>query len=180
MPPRGPKLPLFATLFGASPGGASFSGQALLAPFLALTAVLATPVITLAGFPGGVGTPPLSDYRWDYRPLVLFAPAEADPDYRAMLSGLEANRDGLDDREMVVLGVVGSRVDVLAAPPGAPAPPSATALRRYYEAPAGDFGLRLVGKDGGVKLDRARDVGWADIFSQIDSMPMRQREMRGG
>jgi hypothetical protein len=37
----------------------------------------------------------------------------------------------------------------------------------------------LVGKDGGVKLERSGPVSLSVIFALIDSMPMRQREMQG-
>ncbi len=40
------------------------------------------------------------------------------------------------------------------------------------------FEVLLVGKDGGVKLRRDTPVPVADINSLIDSMPMRQSEMR--
>jgi hypothetical protein len=36
----------------------------------------------------------------------------------------------------------------------------------------------LVGKDGGIKLKRGDQVDLREIFGLIDSMPMRQREMR--
>jgi len=40
------------------------------------------------------------------------------------------------------------------------------------------FALRLIGKDGTVKLSRAQAVPMAEIYTLIDGMPMRQREMQ--
>jgi len=51
-------------------------------------------------------------------------------------------------------------------------------LRTHYGVEAGTFAVLLVGKDTGVKR-RADDVVSPDaLYSQIDSMPMRQREMQ--
>jgi len=41
-----------------------------------------------------------------------------------------------------------------------------------------DFAVIPVGKDGTVKLRKDRPVAPKDIFRLIDSMPMRQREMK--
>ena len=41
------------------------------------------------------------------------------------------------------------------------------------------FRVRLVGKDGGVKLDRGEPVDIPTLFALIDAMPMRRAEMSG-
>ncbi len=40
------------------------------------------------------------------------------------------------------------------------------------------FQVLLIGKDGGIKMRSATPVAAEDILSLIDSMPMRQQEMR--
>lgn len=40
------------------------------------------------------------------------------------------------------------------------------------------FQVLLIGKDGGVKLRRATPVASSEITKLIDTMPMRQREMK--
>lgn len=57
-------------------------------------------------------------------------------------------------------------------------PPTAQSLRKKFDVPPGEFTVILVGKDGGIKLNRQVQTQLADIFSLIDSMPMRQEEMR--
>ena len=44
----------------------------------------------------------------------------------------------------------------------------------------GEFRAILVGKDGTVKLNRRSVVSDEDLFSLIDSMPMRRQEMLQG
>ncbi len=41
----------------------------------------------------------------------------------------------------------------------------------------GAFALRLVGKDGGIKLSRDTVVSMEEIYGLIDTMPMRRNEM---
>jgi hypothetical protein len=52
-------------------------------------------------------------------------------------------------------------------------------LRRRFGVNKGTFTVVLVGKDGGVKLERSGPVSLSVIFALIDSMPMRHREMQG-
>lgn len=40
------------------------------------------------------------------------------------------------------------------------------------------FEVLLIGKDGQVKLRRAKPVAVSELTALIDTMPMRQREMR--
>jgi hypothetical protein len=42
---------------------------------------------------------------------------------------------------------------------------------------SGSFALRLIGKDGSVKLSARKATPVSEIHALIDSMPMRQREM---
>ncbi|WP_202405758.1 MULTISPECIES: DUF4174 domain-containing protein [Halomonadaceae] len=50
-------------------------------------------------------------------------------------------------------------------------------VRKTLSAQPDDVSVVLIGKDGGVK-QRSRGLDVAGIFSLIDTMPMRQREMR--
>ena len=54
----------------------------------------------------------------------------------------------------------------------------AISIREQFAVPPQDYTVVLVGKDGGVKLKRDEYVSLAAVFGLIDSMPMRQNEMR--
>ena len=58
------------------------------------------------------------------------------------------------------------------------APVDAELLRVSCGVEGGAFALRLVGKDGGVKRSGSDVVSMDALYPQIDSMPMRQEEMR--
>lgn len=51
-------------------------------------------------------------------------------------------------------------------------------LRERFNVEKGDYTFILVGKDGGEKLRKNKYVPISELFSLIDSMPMRQEEMR--
>ena len=51
-------------------------------------------------------------------------------------------------------------------------------LREKFSIKSSIFTVLLIGKDGGLKLRREGGVELDEIFSLIDTMPMRQREMR--
>jgi hypothetical protein len=55
---------------------------------------------------------------------------------------------------------------------------SGDTLREKFSIKSGIFTVLLVGKDGGVKLRREGRVKLDEVFSLIDTMPMRQREVR--
>ena len=57
-------------------------------------------------------------------------------------------------------------------------PAEARLWRERFRVPSGAFSVILVGKDGGVKLERQDRTSLEEIFALIDSMPMLQQEMR--
>lgn len=118
----------------------------------------------------------MRDYRWDKRPLLLFAPSDADARLQRQLAAVRSSIGAFEDRDMVLIVVVGegtSRAGERALPTDV-----AARLRRTYAVEPKAFALRLVGKDGGVKRTSADTVPMKAIYDQIDAMPMRRAEMR--
>jgi len=102
----------------------------------------------------------LDPYRWEARPILVFAPGEDDPRLARQLQRFAGAEAALADRRTVVI------VDT---EPG-------SALRRRFE-PQG-FTVILVGLDGGEKLRRGDVLEPRELNALIDTMPMRQRELR--
>jgi hypothetical protein len=115
----------------------------------------------------------MQQYLWKYRPLLVFSPAESE-ELGRQSDAVEAELAGIAERDMVVIEVVGDRVSTLAGPA---CEEDAEALRRFADVGRGDFGVVLVGKDGGIKLVASEPVRMERIFRLIDSMPMRRQEM---
>ncbi len=101
----------------------------------------------------------LADYRWNARPIVVFA-GPNDPRLAEQRALFEAARGELLERDNVVI------VDLR----------ETSALRRRFR--PGAFTVLLVGKDGGEKFRRDEIVDPDDLHALIDTMPMRRREMR--
>jgi hypothetical protein len=104
----------------------------------------------------------LDKYRWSRRLLLLFAPSETEPSYVQQRAALEAAESDLAERDMVVI----SDTD----------PEAQGALRRTFGVEG--FAVLLIGKDGGVKLQRQEPITADALFAVIDAMPMRRQEMR--
>ena len=100
----------------------------------------------------------LEPYRWEARPILVFADP-GDPRLDRQMAEFGAAREALRERRNVVV------VDTNAA----------SALRERF-GPRG-FTVILVGLDGGEKARRGGVVP-GDIFNdEIDAMPMRRREL---
>ena len=100
------------------------------------------------GAPSAVfALPDLAAYQWQSRVLVIDTPSRDSADYLRQSDALAAASAGLQEMHVQV-------VTQTAKP----------------------FRVRLVGKDGGVKLDRGAPVDVPTLFALIDAMPMRRAE----
>ena len=131
--------------------------------------------ISAAIMPAQAAAAELSDYVWQSRPLLVFAPTNSDPRLVDTVRRIEATRCEFADRDMVLGRIVadgtgtldGHLVDAT----------QAQRLSSEFGIGANGFSVVLIGKDGGEKL-RVNDVpDMKAIYAVIDSMPMRGREM---
>ena len=118
----------------------------------------------------------MDDYAWSHRPLVVFAASEDAHELERQRASLRDAEAGLVARDMVVIEVIGREAGTV---DGQPLSDAAVAhLVERYDPSANAFEVLLIGKDTGVKLRRGEPVATETLFEVIDSMPMRQREMR--
>ncbi|MEM6427804.1 MAG: DUF4174 domain-containing protein [Deinococcota bacterium] len=125
----------------------------------------------------------LQQYQWQYRLLLIFAPNEDDAQYKQQVEAWQAQQDALLDRDMLVFHVFGAGESWLEQPSQSPHMLTAgqsAQLHTQFDVSEDDFALVLIGKDGGVKRRETAPTNLADVFTQVDSMPMRQREMQQG
>ncbi len=135
-------------------------------------------VMAVSGIPCAIAESglDLSQYRWRYRPLFIFAPADTDADLLALDRQLNSAAPELEDRNMIIFRIHENSPSNAAGKPLSRE--DAGYLRRRFNAAPGRLTVVLVGKDGSVKQVAHRPVDLQSIFSLIDSMPMRQQEMR--
>jgi hypothetical protein len=109
--------------------------------------------------------------------LVVSGSGQDEQQMQDQLEAVSTTREAFEERDMLLVVLrddaassAGERVltdeDV-------------AAVRRALDIPPEAYALRLIGKDGTVKLSRGKAVPMTDIYELIDSMPMRQREMEG-
>ena len=117
----------------------------------------------------------LSDYLWQSRPLLVFAPTDSDPRLVETMGRIEASRCDFDDRDMVLGRIVTEGTSTL---DGQVLDTSeAQRLASQFGIGANSFNVVLVGKDGGEKLRVNGVPDLATIYAVIDGMPMRGSEM---
>lgn len=116
----------------------------------------------------------LRDYRWERRPLLLFAPAESDPRLVETMRRIEASRCDFVDRDMVLGRIVTEGTSTLDG--HVVDTDQARRLMSEFGIGADSFSAVLVGKDGGEKLRVADVPDLQAIYAVIDGMSMRARE----
>ena len=115
----------------------------------------------------------MSGLIWEKRVLLIFAPTADHAQQIRQRELLDAVEPGLRERDMTVIeAFADSRL--LDRKAGAQ---EAASYYRHFDVDSSEFRVILVGKDGTVKLERGRAVDSSDLFTLIDSMPMRRHEM---
>ena len=116
----------------------------------------------------------LSDYLWQRRPLLLFAPSESDPRLLETMRRIAASRCDFGDRDMVLGRIVTEGTSTLDG--NVVDRNRAQMLFSDFGIGADSFSVVLIGKDGGEKLRVADIPDLQSIYAVIDGMPMRARE----
>ena len=116
----------------------------------------------------------LSDYLWQRRPLLLFAPSESDPRLIETMRRIEASQCDFVDRDMVLGRIVTEGTSSLDG--NVVDNNQAQMLFSDFGIGADSFSVVLIGKDGGEKLRVADVPDLQAIYAVIDGMPMRARE----
>ena len=112
----------------------------------------------------------LSEWQGSLRPLVVFAPAAADPRFKEQGRRLEGHGAELKDRSVSVVDVFedgDSRASV-----GRLDEVSVKALRQRFGIGDGEFAVVLVGKDGDEKQRYHEPVSAAALCDLVDAMPV--------
>ena len=117
----------------------------------------------------------LEEYRWDNRLILLFGQA-SDTIVEKQITELKKDSAGITERDLLIFHIDRNDVQFLRKPSNPDL--SAKQLRSRYDVKRDEFRYILIGKDGGVKYNKKDFVANEALFSIIDAMPMRKREMR--
>lgn len=118
----------------------------------------------------------LEQYRWTNRVLVVSARSENDEEMKEQLNAVRASAQEFADRDMVLVTLLDDS--------GSAAGDEELTDRETAETRAAlkiepdSFAVRLIGKDGAVKLSSDTATAMTQIYALIDTMPMRKQETR--
>lgn len=146
----------------------------MLRRLLTLTACL-LPCCRVAPASDDTGTGMAEQARWTNRLIVLSAPTVDDADLLEQRNRLEAIRDELTERHLVLIQLTPSGARFGDTPIG---DDGVDALRTRWSIEATTFQAALIGKDGRVKDRWTQPFEPGEMTALIDTMPMRQDEMR--
>jgi len=140
-------------------------------------AMIIAVVLSIGSNQSVMGSPlDLSQFKWGNRLLLLFAPHRDHPFFFNLHQKIMNRKVEAEDRDLVVFEILESGSSTVNS--NDLDPQTALTLRAKYNIQQGEFAIILIGKDGGVKLNRREQTEIEDIFGLIDSMPMRQQEIR--
>jgi len=122
---------------------------------------------------------PLDPYRWAHRLVVLDFPSSAAESLSDVERQIRRTRAEIEDRDLLFfhVGELGRRGKTYATKLSDDEVRQVRRRLGLGESTSGPS-LVLIGKDGGVKARQKRDFKLAEFYRLIDTMPMRQREMR--
>ena len=126
-------------------------------------------LLLLIGFPLKViQSSPLEEYLWRNRVLVTFSPTKNNTERINLLNSINKKLCDFNSRNIILFDLVYSEKNQ-----------EIKKFESYFENLAlnpSEFLLILIGKDGSIKLN-SKKTSLKEIFSLIDTMPMRQEEM---
>lgn len=134
--------------------------------------------VSVAAFAGPASADPLESLQGKKRVLLLFAKSRSDASLDRQMALLSEQRAGLDQRKTVVFTVSGGRepmtfIGYASLPFGA-----GRDLQARFAPTSEGLTVILVGLDGTEKGRWQHPVNPQALFDLIDSMPMRQEELK--
>ncbi len=119
---------------------------------------------------------PVKEHLWKERVLIVAASSPTNVGYKRQDQLLMKGKKGMKERNLVIYRLYSDHW--LNSDNHKISEDQAKEIYRAYNIDAQTFSVTLIGKDGGVKMRRDDIVSTREIFQLIDSMPMRQQEMR--
>ena len=118
----------------------------------------------------------LNAYQWKNRLLLLFASSEEDRAYLTLKKEIDRQAMEVKDRDLLIFYVLEGGESRLGQK--RLNPDQALFLWKRLSVTSGRLTIILIGKDGGEKIRQEFPLDLKEIFAIIDSMPMRQQEIK--
>ena len=111
-----------------------------------------------------VSAEPLRDYLWVNRVIITFSNSESNNERRLLIQQIEQHRCDFRKRDLVHIDLIQGTDQY-------------QRLSQRFLISGDEFKLLLLGKDGELKLN-TNSSDLLGIFSLIETMPMRKREIQ--
>ena len=115
-----------------------------------------------------INSSPLKKYLWKNRVVVTFSPSKNNTERNYFINSINKNLCQFNSRNIIHIDFIFNEKN--------------QEIKKFKSSfenlslSTSEFRLILIGKDGGIKLN-SRKISLEEIFSLIDTMPMRQEEM---
>ncbi|MBZ9632294.1 DUF4174 domain-containing protein [Salegentibacter sp. LM13S] len=123
----------------------------------------------------GLNAQDLTKHQWKDRLILIIAEDENNEKFQQQLTQLQKHQKGLKDRKLVIYRILPKKYKIAFQDKNWK---NSAQFYKKYKAEESDFRIILIGLDGGEKLDQTKVLSVEKLFNTIDSMPMRQAEMR--
>lgn len=117
----------------------------------------------------------LEQYKWEQRLLLVFADTDSSNQYKKQVKEFADHEGGVQDRDLKIFHLFAQGQSRSGSRPITQE--KTRTFYQKYKIDEGDFAVILIGKDGTKKLRTSVFLETEKLFSVIDAMPMRQREM---
>ena len=117
----------------------------------------------------------IKDLEWKNRLVLVIAENKENKDFQKQLTELQQDKAGLKERKLIIFKIL---PDQFSRGLESETWENGSALYQEYITKASGFQVFLIGLDGRVKLVQSEILSLRKLFNTIDSMPMRQAEMR--
>lgn len=121
----------------------------------------------------------LAKHKWKHRIVVIVSQTEESEAFQTQIKELNQLGDELADRKIVIYQVLPTQYKISNYQDNTHHDwISSTALFDKFNNESKVFKAILIGLDGDVKIETSEIITASELFSTIDSMPMRQTELR--
>jgi len=117
----------------------------------------------------------LFKHQWKDRLVLIIAEDENNKTFKQQLTELQKHPQGLNERKLVIYQILPEKYTTGIEEENWKI---SSDLYSTYKALKSDFRVILIGLDGGEKLKQTEVLSAEKLFNTIDSMPMRQSEIR--
>ncbi len=129
-------------------------------------------------FVGDIYSQEIGSHQWEHRILVISVDDLDNELYQAQMAELQNSKIDLQERKLIVYQVNGLEYRNGISKSGKWTKINNRELSSILDQAKLGFGVILIGLDGGVKLRQSAILTKEALFSIIDGMPMRKREIR--